>query len=422
MDIDTKYEIKDHMKKSEKPTCIIIGASHAGGQAAISLRQSGWDGHIVLIGEEPYFPYHRPPLSKGFLSGGTSLDSLLIRPKATYGAANVDCLTGYTVRKIDREDKLVFAESGETIQYDKLILATGARPRELPIPGGDLPGVLYLRTANDVLKIKTKVETGKKAVIIGGGYIGLETAASLTKLGVKVTVLEMEDRVLQRVTAPIMSDFYRRIHTEEGVKIIENCAATHIVGSKNGMSIITNTGHDFKADILIVGIGVVPNVLLAKNCGLDIEDGIVVDENCRTSDPDIYAVGDVTWHHNPIYDTHLRLESVPNATEQAKTAAAAICENPKPYNALPWFWSDQFDLKLQIAGLSNGYETIVLRGNPETGRSFAAFYFKGERLLAVDAVNRPGEYMLAKRLIPLNKVLDKKALADETVPLKTFLK
>ncbi|MCF6221083.1 MAG: FAD-dependent oxidoreductase [Robiginitomaculum sp.] len=407
---------------SENKACIIIGASHGGGQAAVSLRQSGWDGDIVLVGEESYAPYHRPPLSKEFLSGGKDIDDILIRPDATYETANILCVRDKRVDTIHPKDRLVFLDGGDTLQYDKLILATGARPRELPIPGADLPNVFYLRSADDVLKIKAEIDAGKKAVIIGGGYIGLETAASLRKQGMTVTVLEMEDRILQRVTAPVMSEFYQRIHTEEGVKIVQNCAATEI---QDGLKVITTNG-DFDADMVIVGIGVIPNIELAADCGLAVGNGIIVDENCRTSDANIYAVGDVTWHHNPAYDRHLRLESVPNATEQAKTAALAICGNPKPYNALPWFWSDQFDLKLQIAGLSAGYDDIVLRGNPDIGRSFAAFYFKGDKLLAVDAVNRPGEYMVGKRLIPqtmgAEKIMDKKALADETIPLKTFLK
>ena len=409
-------------KQTQKKTCIIIGASHAGGQAAISLRQSGWKGDIVLVGEESYAPYHRPPLSKDFLSGGKDIDDILIRPLETYETADIMCVRGKCVDTIHPKDRLVFLDGGDTLQYDQLILATGARPRELPIPGAGLPNVFYLRSADDVLKIKAEVNTGKKAVIIGGGYIGLETAASLTKQGMKTTVLEMEDRILQRVTAPVMSDFYKRIHTEEDVNIVENCAATEI---QEDLKVITTNG-EFDADMVIVGIGVIPNIELAQDCGLEVGNGIVIDENCRTSDPHIYAIGDVTWHHNPIYDTHLRLESVPNATDQSKTAALAICDNPKPYNALPWFWSDQFDLKLQIAGLSGGYDDIVLRGNPDEGRSFAAFYFKGDKLLAVDAVNRPQEYMVGKRLIPLslagNKSIDKKALADEAVPLKTFLK
>lgn len=414
------------MTKAAKQTCIIIGASHAGGQVAISLRQSGWEGDVVLVGEESYAPYHRPPLSKDFLSGGKDIDDILIRPLETYETADIMCVRNLQAHSIHKGDRLVFLEGGETLQYDKLILATGARPRKLPIPGADLPNVFYLRSADDVLKIKAEVSAGKHAVIIGGGYIGLETAASLTKQGMKVTVLEMEDRILQRVTAPVMSNFYKRIHTEEGVNIVENCGATEIQNANNDKLKVVTTNSDFNADMVIVGIGVIPNVALAQECGLEVGNGIIVDENCRTSDPYIYAIGDVTWHYNSIYGAHLRLESVPNATEQAKTAALAICGTPKPYNALPWFWSDQFDLKLQIAGLSGGYDNIVLRGNPDEGRSFAAFYFKGDKLLAVDAVNRPQEYMVGKRLIPLTmgakKIIDKKALADEAVPLKTFLK
>jgi len=412
-------------------TCIIIGASHAGGQAAISLRQNGWTGSIVLTGEEAYPPYHRPPLSKDFLakdilSGGKEIEDILIRPLETYANADITLLTGIKAHMIDRQDRLVILDDGENLQYDKLILATGARPRELPIPGANLPNVFYLRSAEDVLKIKTKVESGKQAVIIGGGYIGLEAAASLTKHGMSVTVLEVQERILQRVTAPVMSKFYRRIHREEGVNIVENCAATQIKRDKDQLKTMTTKG-EFTADFIIAGIGVIPNTQLAEDCGLAVGNGIVVNEFCQTSDPDIYAVGDVSWHYNPIYDTHLRLESVPNATEQAKTAALAICQKPKPHNTLPWFWSDQFDLKLQIAGLSGGYDDIVLRGDPDRGnsgkgRSFAAFYFKKNRLLAVDAVNRPQEFMLGKRLIPQNRAIDKKALADESIALKTFLK
>ena len=399
-------------------TCIIIGASHAGGQAAISLRQAGWDGDIVLIGEENYLPYHRPPLSKDFLSGGKTMDEILIRPEETYEMAKVDCLFGQEVKVIDREDKLVVVGENHPLQYDKLIIATGARPRKLPILGAGQEGVFYLRSADDVLAIKAQVEAGKRAVIIGGGYIGLETAASLTKHGMKVTVLEMEDRVLQRVTAPVMSGFYKRIHEVEGVTIVEKCAATEIT---DGLTVITSGG-EFEADMVIVGIGVIPNMELADECGLETGNGIVVNQFCQTFDPDIYAIGDVAWHRNETYNTDLRLESVPNATDMAKTAAGHLCGKEKPYNALPWFWSDQFDLKLQIAGLSGGYDEVVLRGDPNEGRSFAAFYFKGEKLLAVDAVNRPQEYMLGKRLIPQGKIIDKKALADEAVALKTFLK
>ncbi|PHR92353.1 MAG: pyridine nucleotide-disulfide oxidoreductase [Robiginitomaculum sp.] len=401
-------------------TCIIIGASHAGGQVAISLRQAGWTGKITLIGEESYLPYHRPPLSKDFLSGGKDLSEITIRPESTYEMADVECLLGDAVTQIDRDKKQIVRADGQTLSYDKLVLCTGARPRELPIQGADLPNVFYLRNAADVLAIKVQVKPGRKAVIIGGGYIGLETAASLTKQSMQVCVLEMAERILQRVTAPIMSGFYKRVHESEGVKVFENCVAGEIAKTPTGLKVITPK-EEFEGDMVIIGIGVVPNTELAQEAGLEVGNGIVVDEFCCTSDPHIYACGDVTWHYNPIYDRHIRLESVPNATDQAKTIAGALTGKNKPYSALPWFWSDQFDLKLQIAGLSAGFDDLVLRGDPQEGRSFAAFYFKGERLLAVDAVNRPQEYMIGRRLIPMNKIIDKKALADEAVALKTLL-
>ena len=401
-------------------TCVIIGASHAGGQCAISLRQAGWTGKITLIGEEKYLPYHRPPLSKDFLSGGKDLAEITIRPASTYETAKVDCILGNGAVSIDPKAKKVTLRDGQEFGYDKLVLCTGARPTPLPIQGADLGNVFYLRNADDVLAIKAQVKAGKKAVIIGGGYIGLETAASLTKQGMSVCVLEMADRILQRVTAPIMSSFYKRIHREEGVEIREQCAANEIVKTANGLKVIASDG-EYEGDMVIVGIGVLPNVELAKNAKLRVGNGIEVNEYCQTSAPDIYAAGDVTWHYNPIYERHFRLESVPNATDQAKTIAGHIVGKDKPYNALPWFWSDQFDLKLQIAGLSNGFDDVVVRGDVENSRSFAAFYFKGDKLLAVDAVNRPQEYMFGKRMIVMGKTIDKKALANEETALKTLM-
>ena len=330
--------------------CVIIGASHAGAQTCVSLRQGGWEGGITLIGDEPDLPYHRPPLSKDFLSGDKAIDEILLRPASVYENANVEMKLGTRVGAIDRNAKTILTDDGETIGYDKLVLATGARVRHLPVPGADLEGVFYLRDTNDVRTIKDGVARDKSAVIIGGGYIGLETAASLRKQGMDVTVLEAMPRILQRVTAPELSSFYKRIHFEEGVNILESVMASKIVSSGGALSVQTACEQSFDADMVIIGIGVIPNIELAQLAGLDIGNGIEVNEFCQTSDPDIYAAGDVTWHLNPIYDRHIRLESVPNATEQAKTVASHINGKPKPYNSLPWFWSDQFDLKLQIAG------------------------------------------------------------------------
>ncbi|MGB0906912.1 MAG: NAD(P)/FAD-dependent oxidoreductase [Maricaulaceae bacterium] len=401
--------------------CIIVGASHAAAQACISLRQGGWDGDITVIGDEAHLPYHRPPLSKDFLSGGKSLDEILIRPEAAYATAKVTMKLGTRVENIDRAAKTVTTDKDETLSYDKLILATGARIRRLPVPGEDLDNVFYLRDTDDVLAIKAEVAAGKSAVIIGGGYIGLETAASLKKQGMDITVLEAMPRILQRVTAPELSTFYKRVHSEEGVKILEGVMASAIEKTDDGLCVKTKCEQSFDADIVIIGIGVIPNTELAQAAELEVGNGIVVNEFCQTNDDDIYAAGDVTWHLNPIYDRHIRLESVPNATEQAKTIAAHINGAPKPYNSLPWFWSDQFDLKLQIAGLSEGYDDIVLRGDITAGRSFAAFYFKGDKLLAVDAVNSPREFMMTKMTLTKGATLDKAIIADPEGNLKTAL-
>ncbi len=401
--------------------CVIIGASHAASQCAVSLRQSGWTGEITLIGDERDLPYHRPPLSKDFLSGQKSIDDILLRPAATYAEADISLKLGMRVTGIDRKASSVVTDTGEVLPYSKLVMATGARVRKLPIPGADDPRVMYLRDSSDVRKIKGAIKAGQRAVIIGGGYIGLETAASLRKQGLEVIVLEAMDRILQRVTAPVMSDFYRRIHREEGVVIAETEMADTILTSSNSCVVQTKSGAEYPADIIIIGIGVIPNTELADAVGLEVGNGIVVNEYCQTSDPDIFAIGDVTWHYNPIYDQHMRLESVPNATEQAKTAASFIAGKPKPYNSLPWFWSDQFDLKLQIAGLSTGYDDIIIRGDNEKSRSFAAYYFKGERLLAVDAVNAPRDFMMSKMVLTKGQALDKSVLADPEVELKSAI-
>lgn len=398
---------------------VIIGTSHAGAQTCVSLRQAGWDGSIMVFGDEAVLPYHRPPLSKDFLSGAKAIDDILIRPEATYETANIEMRLGTRIASIDSQAKHIKTDTGEEVPYDKLVLTTGARVRRLPILGADLKNVFYLRDMTDVLSIKAKAETATSAVIIGGGYIGLETAASLRKQGLNVTVMEAMPRILQRVTAPELSEFYARVHREEGVEIFENTVAAEIQKSGEQLSVLTKDDHVFKADMVIIGIGVIPNTELAETAGINFGNGIEVNSFCQTSDPDIYAAGDVTWHHNIIYDTHIRLESVPNATEQAKTVAAHITGKAKPYNSLPWFWSDQFDLKLQIAGLSTGYDEVVIRGDSAGSRSFAAYYFAGERFLAVDAVNAPRDFMFGRMSLTKGAALCKTKLADTSIDLKS---
>jgi len=401
--------------------CVVIGASHAGSQFAFSLRQGGWKGDITIIGEEFDYPYHRPPLSKTFLSGEKKIQDILLRPAELYEKSGINIRLGERVKSIDRSNKSITTEDNNVIYYHKLVIATGARVREIPIPGSEIEGVCYLRNARDVNNIKSQVIPGKHAVIIGGGYIGLETAASLRKQGMEVTVIEAMSRILQRVTAPELSNFYKRIHLEEGVKIFEEMVATEFKSIDKKINVLTSCGKSFMGDMVIVGIGVIPNVELANSAGLKVENGVEVNEFCQTSDSEIYAIGDVSWHYNKIYDRSLRLESVPNATEQAKIAALHINKKPKAYNSLPWFWSDQYNLKLQIAGLSNGYNDIVIRGDINKSRSFSAFYFKDNKLLAVDAVNSPREFMFTKMVLTKEQKLNKEILSDISLDLKSAI-
>jgi len=403
-------------------TCIIIGASHAAAQLAPSLRQEGWEGPIIVIGDEPYVPYHRPPLSKAFLSGEKDIKGLLIRSAAIYEKNNIEFKLAVRVETINRSHKTLTLDNGEVLNYGKLALCTGSRVRTVSLPGTDLNGIHYLRNVSDVERIKSDTSAGKKAVIVGGGYIGLETASVLKKLGMDVTVLEMAPRILARVTAPELSDFYTRVHKEEGVNIKTGIAVAGFEGVDNSVErVVCADGTHFDADLVVIGVGIVPNVELAQAAGLEVDNGIVVDEYARTNDPDIVASGDCSNHPNALYNIRLRLESVPNATEQSKTAAASICGKKKPYRTLPWFWSDQYDLKLQIAGLSQGYDQVVIRGDKDSGRSFAAFYLKGGKLISADCVNRPQEFMVSKRIISEDIDINPDQLADESVPPKELM-
>jgi 3-phenylpropionate/trans-cinnamate dioxygenase ferredoxin reductase component len=403
------------------PTCVIVGAGHAAAQLVPSLRQEGWQGRILLIGDEPWLPYNRPPLSKTFLSGAKSVEDLLIRPAEAYAKAGVECLPGRRVIAIDRHLQQVSLDDGRVCHYDKLVLATGASVRRIRVPGASLPGICYLRTIADVENIRQFVATGKRAVIVGGGYIGLEAAAMLRQLGMDVRVLEVTDRVLSRVTAPAVSAFYARVHREQGVEILTGMAVSAFEGRDRVRTVMTTDDKSISTDLVLVGIGVEPEVALAQTCGLAIDNGIAVDAHCLTSDPAIAAVGDCTSFISTLYGRRIRLESVQNAVEQAKVAAAALCGKPREYNAVPWFWSDQYDLKLQIAGLSQGYDQLVLRGNPAEGRRFAAFYLKQGQVIAIDAINRPQDFMFGRRLVGEGTLVDSERLADEQVAIKDLL-
>lgn len=400
---------------------VIIGAGQAGGQAAQSLRSGGFEGSITLIGDEPHAPYQRPPLSKKYLMGEMDVDRIELKPKSFYAGADIDLRLKTRADHIDRAARTVSLSTGEIVSYDKLILATGSCVRELPIPGADLPQVFYLRTIDDVDGIRGTLKEGSKMAIIGGGYIGLEVAAVALKLGAQVTVVEMADRVMNRVVAPEVSAFFEKLHTDAGVDLRVNAGVTKILDEGGNVAgVECSDGTTIPADIVVIGVGIVPCDELAKTAGLDVNDGIVVDEFAQTSDPDILAAGDCTNLPSELVGRRIRLESVQNAIDQAKAAANTLLGNKKPYNEVPWFWSDQYDIKLQIAGLSFGYDQSVVRGNPDE-KSFAVFYLKEGAIIAVDAINAVPEFMIGKRLVGAAAKIDPSTLADMSVSMKEMM-
>ena len=405
---------------------LIVGAGQAGAELAFALRQTGSTARIVIVGDEPFAPYQRPPLSKSYLAGKVDLAALYVKPKDAYDTANIELRTAVRAEHVDRSAKVVRLSDGSTILYDKLVFATGGRPRPLQAKGLDdaarLGNLHYLRTVADVDRIHRQFQPGFRMVLIGGGYVGLEVAAAAREHGMRVTVLEAMPRVLARVTVPEISAFYERVHREAGVEIRTSAVVSSVVTDESGdavTAIVCSDGSTTPADVVVVGIGLLPNTELAERSGLEVKDGIVVDELTRTADPDVLAIGDCTRHPNVMYGRHVRLESVPNALEQARTAAATLCGQHRPHHAVPWFWSDQFDLKLQMVGLADGHDRLVLRGSTST-RSFSAFYMKEGRVIAADAVNRPQDFMIAKRLVAQQSMVDPSRLADESQPLKTL--
>lgn len=403
-------------------TCIVIGASHSGAQMIQSLRQEGWTDRIVVIGDESHLPYHRPPLSKAFLLNERTAEQLNIRPPAAYEKAEVEFMLGKSVTNIDRTNKEVTLDDGTKLNYDKLAICTGARVRKIPVPGAELSGVHYLRTLDDVVGIKAQMETAKNAVIVGGGYIGLEVAAALRKQGMAVTVLEMASRVLERVTSPETSAFFTRAHQEEGVEVITDIQVSEFCGDDRVSSVKCADGREIPADLIVVGIGIIPNVEIAEAAGIEIDNGIVTNTFGQTNDPDIVSSGDCANHPNELYQRQVRLESVHNTLDQSKSAAASICGNEKPFVSLPWFWSDQYDIKLQIAGLNNDYDQTVVRGDIENGHNFVVYYLKDGVLISADCVNRGKEFMVAKQLIAKKAKIAPVELANEEIDPKQILK
>lgn len=396
---------------------VIVGAGHAAGQVVASLQQMKFAGDITLVGEEPWYPYQRPPLSKKFLAGELAAERLYVKPESFYADANVVTLLETRVDSNDREAKTVKTNTGRVLPYDTLVLALGAAPRHIDLPGASLQGVSYLRTISDVDQLRSRLRNGCKLTIIGAGYIGLEVAAVASKLGAQVTVIEMLDRVMSRVVSPEISAFYDAEHRQHGVELMLNTKISRFCGNEHITAVELENGEQIETDLVLVGIGVIPNTELAATAGLTVNNGIVVDDHCRTSDPAIYAIGDCTRHPNALLGRDLRLESVHNALEQAKTAASNICGIDRHYAQIPWFWSDQYDLKLQIVGLSTDYDQVVIRGDMAS-RSFACLYLREQILIAVDAVNRPRDFVQAKTLIADNAIIDPGILADTDIALK----
>jgi 3-phenylpropionate/trans-cinnamate dioxygenase ferredoxin reductase subunit len=399
---------------------VIVGAGQAGAALAAKLRALGYAGPLVLIGEEPVLPYQRPPLSKKYVSRELEFDRLLVRPPAWYGEQRIDLHLDCPVAALNPAEKTVALRNGTVLRYAKLALTTGARPRRLPAEtGGDLAGVFTIRNVADADAIAPLLQPGKRMLVIGGGYIGLEAAAVARTKGMEVAIIEVADRILQRVAAPPTADYFRALHRKHGVIVLESTALARLTGDSGCL-----TGADFRdgthlpADLAIVGIGILPNDDLARAAGLAVDSGIVVDGQCRTSAPDIYAAGDCArfpWRGEPT-----RLESVQNAIDQAEHAATAMLGERRDYNPVPWFWSDQYDVKLQIAGLNRGYTEYIARAGKRP-ESASVWYFRGDTLIAVDAMNDALAYGIGKKLLEGRRAVSKAAVADPAIETRSLL-
>ena len=398
---------------------VVIGAGQAGASLVAKLRTLGFSGKITLIGEEHVLPYQRPPLSKKYLLGEMELERLYLRPESFYAENNIDLHIDETVTAIDRKDKVVIA-GGQTIAYDQLALTTGSVPRRLSgAIGGELEGVYVVRDLKDVDTMAPEFREGARVLIVGGGYIGLEAAAVAASKGLNVTLVEMADRILQRVAAPETSDYFRKLHKGHGVDIREGVGLETLLGERQVTGARLSDGFELEVDFVIVGVGITPATALAEMAGLEIENGIKTDEQGRTSDPSIWAAGDCASF--PHQGGRIRLESVPNAIDMAECVAENMLGAGKTYVPQPWFWSDQYDVKLQIAGLNTGYDRIVTRSGGGEG-SVSFWYYKGDQLLAVDAMNDARAYMVGKRLIDMGKSPDSEAVANPETDLKALLK
>ncbi len=404
-------------------TIVIVGAGQAADQAVHTLRRKGFAGKLAVVGDEPCLPYQRPPLSKKFLAGALERERLFFRAGQFYSEHAIETHLGRRVEEIERRARRLRLDDGSILPYDGLLLATGSRPRPLPVPGADLGGVHTLRTLADVERIRAELRGGGRLVIVGGGYIGLEVAATARELGLDVTVLEMADRVMNRVTCKQISGFYETEHARHGVRILTESKVQALLGNPSSghvSAVRTEDGAEHPADVVIIGVGVTAVDELAQAAGLECANGIVVDEFCATSDPAIYAAGDCTNHPNLHYERRLRLESVDHAFEQAGSAAQNLLGIATVHDKVPWFWSDQYDLKLIIVGLCQDHDTVVVRGSVAE-RSFSACYLRGGELIAIDSVNSPRDQMAARKLIAARARPNLDRLADPGIALKDAL-
>jgi 3-phenylpropionate/trans-cinnamate dioxygenase ferredoxin reductase subunit len=399
---------------------VIVGAGHGGYQVAASLRQAGFSGRVCLINDEAHLPYQRPPLSKAYIKGSAGPESLMFRPEKFYHDQNIELIAGRAA-SIDRAGHKVHLASGETLGYGHLVLATGARNRLLDLPNANLPDVKYLRILDESEALRAIMPSKTRAVIIGAGFIGLEFAATARIKGLEVDVLELAPRVMARAVTAEVSEYFQERHREAGIRIHLGVQATSIEaeGSKvTGVSL--SDGRHLPADLVVVGVGVLPNIELAAEAGLPVAAGIIVDEYLATADPDISAIGDCALFASPRFGGSLRLESVQNATDHARCLAARLTGDKKPYDSHPWFWSDQGDDKLQIAGLTTGYDRVVLRGDPAK-KAFSAFCYKGDKLLGIESINRAGDHMFGRRLQGMDRSITPEQAADESFDLKSAL-
>ena len=400
---------------------VILGAGHAGGSLAAFLRQFGHAGPVTLIGDEPYAPYQRPPLSKAWLAGTSNLENVLLRPEAWYASNDVDMRLSRRCVRIDRANRTVHLDNGDTIDYDAAIIATGARPRVLSLPGETLKNVFVLRSIDDADAIKNAITPGVRVALIGAGYIGLEVAASAVKAGAEAIVLEREPRCVARVACPAISEFLENYHRGQGVTFHVDAFVSGFAGEDAVEGVLLESGEQIPCDVAIVGAGVVPNDEIARDAGVDCSNGVEVDEDARSSDPHVFAIGDVSYRPLQDYDRRGRLESVPNALEQARRVASILTARKPPPAETPWFWSDQFDLKIQIAGLLLDADKQIVRGSKENAK-FSVFHLKGDVVRAVESINAPPEFMMGRKWIAARTRIDPSRLADVSVPIKEVIK